>query len=474
MRVRRFADFESFRRWARQALARNLAPAEIALGAEYGGNGFQQSLFRSCGEGGRPPAHPLVIKPREIRIFETVSMHSCETQWQLMYRLLWRMRNGEPEILMNPADSDRLTLERLYGQVRRDIHKMHAFVRFKKLEQRREHPAFLAWHQPDHYVLKAALPFFVKRFGDKPFAIFTPYLGAVWDTLTVRFVDGMPAQPDWKDSAEDLWRAYYSAIFNPARIKLKMMKREMPVRYWRSMPETSLIEKLVADAPRRLSEMATQHKAIAHPPVVTTLEQLRGAASSCKVCPWAHTACQTVFGDGAPDASIVLVGEQPGDIEDKQGVPFCGPAGGVLREIIKSIGLKPDQVYVTNAVKHFKFERRGKRRLHQRPSGEDILACKPWLMAELQLLRPQVALCLGKTAAQAVLGASVAIKDASDLYDGPLGVKVLVTFHPSAVLRAQDVQRATSIRAAIRLALTRAKDIAMRVPTVQPKALIET
>jgi uracil-DNA glycosylase len=170
-----------------------------------------------------------------------------------------------------------------------------------------------------------------------------------------------------------------------------------------------------------------------------TLPALKRAAAVCEGCPLYREATQTVFGEGPTDAQVVLVGETPGDQEDRQGKPFVGPAGRVLDEALIEAGLNRGEVYVTNAVKHFKWEPRGKRRLHKKPSAREMAACRPWLEAELHVLKPKVIVCLGATAAQALLGRAFRVsRQRGQRVMGPDGIDAVATHHPSAVLRAPD------------------------------------
>jgi DNA polymerase len=170
-----------------------------------------------------------------------------------------------------------------------------------------------------------------------------------------------------------------------------------------------------------------------------SLESLRQAAKSCKGCDLYLNATQTVFGDGPGHASVMLVGEQPGDIEDQKGEPFVGPAGRMLDRALEDARISRDEVYVTNAVKHFKWIWRGKRRLHQKPSVRQVVACRPWLEVEIEVVEPEILVCLGATAAQSVIGKSVAImKERGKFIDSVLGKLTFVTIHPSAILRQRD------------------------------------
>jgi uracil-DNA glycosylase len=170
-----------------------------------------------------------------------------------------------------------------------------------------------------------------------------------------------------------------------------------------------------------------------------SLSRLREAAAGCRACPLWKTGTQTVFGEGLTKAEVVFVGEQPGDREDREGRPFVGPAGRVLDDALAEVGIDRRLAYVTNAVKHFKWEARGKRRIHQKPNAEELAACRPWLDAELSVLHPQVLVVLGATAAQALLGRSFRVtKQRGAPVESELAPSVLATVHPSSILRAPD------------------------------------
>ena len=169
------------------------------------------------------------------------------------------------------------------------------------------------------------------------------------------------------------------------------------------------------------------------------LDGLRAAAARCRACELWRDATQTVFGEGAAHSEVMLVGEQPGDGEDRAGRPFVGPAGRLLDRALEEAGIDRRRAYVTNVVKHFKFRRTGKTRLHQQPNAEEIHACRPWLDAELEAVRPRVLVLLGATAAKALLGSGFRVsRRRGELLDSPLAPRVLATVHPSAVLRAPD------------------------------------
>src|SRR5438067_3983712 len=174
-------------------------------------------------------------------------------------------------------------------------------------------------------------------------------------------------------------------------------------------------------------------------PPTTSLDELRQAAARCTACDLYKNATQTVFGEGESGARVMLVGEQPGDREDLAGDPFVGPAGRILDEGLEAAGVDRRDAYVTNVVKHFKWEARGKRRIHKKPNALEIAACRPWLDAEVEAVGPELVVCLGATAAQALLGRDFRItKQRGQFFEGLLGPTVTATVHPSSILRAPD------------------------------------
>ena len=190
-------------------------------------------------------------------------------------------------------------------------------------------------------------------------------------------------------------------------------------------------------AKKSLTDNSTWRPAPA--PETSSLTTLREAAAHCTACPLYKHATQTVFGEGKKNASFMLVGEQPGDQEDLAGKPFVGPAGQILNRALEEAGIDRNAVYITNAVKHFKWEARGKRRIHQKPSSRDIAACRPWVEAELRIVRPKVLICLGSTAAQAIFGPAFRVtRERGKLLESELASRVVATVHPASLLRQPD------------------------------------
>ncbi len=470
-------DFASFREHARRLLHEGVKPSDLELVAA---EERQASLFTAslAGPGRSAPAEsfkspidtdssdqtasssPLRV-PREFMDRAcAVSLHRSPERWALLYRLLWRLRNEQPHLLSLASDPDVRRFELMAREVRTDEHRVHAFARFRRVElDGTEH--FVAWHRTDHFVLRPAAEFFQRRFGEMRWSLLTPDESAHWDGSRLSFGPGVPrSEAPTDDELESLWRTYYASTFNPARLNLRAMGRDMPARYRSTMPELGLLPGLVASAPARTRGMTRSAKRaeadalegfLPPPEARGALETLRRAAMGCEACPLHAHATQTVFGEGPIDARIVLVGEQPGDQEDREGHPFIGPAGGVLDEALREAGLDRGALYLTNAVKHFKWAAAEgaaagpgygpseRRRIHQRPSGPEIRTCKGWLEAELRAVRPQLVVCLGATAATALLGSGFRINHSRGrVFELPEWGRVLATWHPSAVLRSPE------------------------------------
>lgn len=386
------------------------------------------------------------VPPAFIRMAEKVACHRDEQKWPLLYNVLWRLTHDEPNLLDDAADEHVHALMAMEKAVARDAHKMEAFVRFRETHDGLG-SHWIAWHRPDHRIVRLVAPFFVSRFGVMRWTILTPDESAAWDGTSVRFGPGVPrSEAPAEDELEDLWRAYYAAVFNPARIKLKQMRKEMPVRHWATLPETRVIDDLLRDAPRRMEEMMkkaacpTTTSAADFLPEKLELPVLAKASQRCKGCGIYCNATQTVFGEGPADATCMFVGEQPGDQEDLAGKPFVGPSGQLLSEVMEEAGIPRDEVYVTNAVKHFKWEPRGKRRIHSKPSAREVAACRPWLEAEIKVVKPKLIVCLGATAAQSLLGPAFRLTHhrGEPQKQTPWADWLLATVHPSSLLRIPD------------------------------------
>jgi len=439
------ADFDGWRRAARALAVDGVQPFEVTWQVGGGDLFGMDELPPVTGKSG------LTVPAAFLALAETAILHRDPERFALLYTLLWRLRTegGLMEIGVDPLVA---RLERMAKSVRRDIHKMHAFVRFRELRGERD-LHYLAWFEPDHHIVAAAAPFFQRRFASMRWSILTPEQSAHWDGSTLVIGEGAPRPPGAADGAEDLWRTYYASIFNPARLKVDMMRSEMPRKYWKNLPEAALIKPLVEAASARSSAMVVagalpanarpqrQEHFMVKPEAnheAGGIAALRAEAEYCKACPLWNPATQTVFGEGPADAGIVLLGEQPGDREDLAGKPFVGPAGVLLDRALEEAGIDRKSVYVTNAVKHFKFIPRGKRRLHQRPNAGEIEACRFWLSSELEVLKPRLVVALGATALHSMAGKAMPVGTNRGRIVTLGGIDVLPTVHPSYLLRLPD------------------------------------
>ena len=444
-------DFDEWRKAARSLLQAGVAPEAV----QWRDPASEAGLFGSAETlaGGSQPVGS--VPPMFVELAQTAIANADPERFALLYRLLWRLQ-ADRSIMDVASDPDVARLVKLASAVRRDSHKMKAFVRFKSIVDDSGLERYAAWFEPEHYTLERTAPFFVRRFDGMSWAIITPYAAAYWDGESLAFgPGGIKTDVPKDDAVEADWKTYFSSIFNPARLKVAMMKSEMPVKYWKNLPEAELISPLIRGA--RAAEQEMIERVASLPPSrhlrqqaredivpqadITTIADARAAVQACQRCPLYEQATQAVFGEGPEHAQVMFVGEQPGDQEDLAGKPFVGPAGKVLDAAVEKVGIDRSRVYVTNAVKHFKFEPRGKRRIHQKPDGGEVTACKFWLNLEIDLVKPQVIVALGATAAQSLLGKPVTI---GKMRGAPItmddGTILFITNHPSYLLRIPDAE----------------------------------
>jgi len=245
-------DFDSWRKAARGLLAEGVPPGEVVWEPRDAGG-----LFESH-EAPRDPRPNPAVPPAFLDLARNVACHADPRRWALLYRLLWRVAvQGQRMLLEIASDPDVAKARAMEKNVRREIHKMHAFVRFRKTAEAIDgRERFVAWFEPEHHIVAAAAPFFRKRFANMDWSIFTPKGCAHWIGGSFQLGPGVPADPcDDPDALEGIWRTYYRSIFNPARLKLNAMRAEMPKRYWKNLPEADLIESLSRASATRLHEM---------------------------------------------------------------------------------------------------------------------------------------------------------------------------------------------------------------------------
>ncbi len=434
-------DERAWRDVARAAWRAGIAPDQLT----WDGDG-QASLLAGVDVLAQAPVRLAPhVPPDFLALAGSVLCHRDAQRHGLLYRLLWRIASGERALLERETDADVRRAGELAKAVGRDSHKMKAFVRFREVPGERD--AFVAWFEPEHFIVDRVAPFFARRFAGMRWAILTPYRSAFWDGSALGFGGGATRGDAPADDAQDaLWRTYYANIFNPARLNPRMMTQEMPQKYWKNLPEARLLPTLLAEAGARVQAMADREaeaprrripERVVEPlPRAEGLPALRAAARECRRCELWQPATQTVFGEGPSSARIMIVGEQPGDAEDLSGRPFVGPAGQLFDRALATHGIDRARLYLTNAVKHFRFEQRGKRRLHRNPAVSHMQACRPWLEREIATVKPRIIVCLGATAARAVFGAGFKLMEQRATWmrlDD--GTRAFATVHPSWVLR---------------------------------------
>jgi len=444
-------DFDGWREAARD-LAEAGVPASAVVWQVAGG---EPDLFGT--DVNPSPAASFPVPRAFVDLARDVVCHSNPERFAMLYAMLLRLKSDRHAV-EDEADPLVRRLQDFAKGVRRDIHKMHAFVRFREFDGR-----YVAFFEPEHHIVRRAASFFVDRFANMRWSILTPELSIHWDGERLSEGPGATREDAPSgDPLEETWRTYYASIFNPARLKVGAMMKEMPKKYWRNMPETSLVQPLIAEARNRELQMidasvvkeGLRHALEAERRIEpggnlrASWEVLLKDARKCTRCDLYKHATQTVFGEGPLDAAIMFVGEQPGDQEDIAGRPFVGPAGQLFDAALEKAGIDRSTVYVTNAVKHFKFELRGKKRIHSKPGAGEIEACRWWIEHERELIRPPVTVALGATAAHSLFGKSMAIgKNRGAALELPDGSECWITVHPSFLLRIPEEDRRREERA---------------------------
>lgn len=450
------ADLAPWREAARALLAAEVPPEQVAW---TGGLLDAEPIPETIG-GTEPKRVPRAF----VELAEVALRHRDERRHPLLYRVLWRLTHGEHDLLAVRTDPDVLRLETLVRAVKRDAHKMHAYVRFRRADAEDGGERYIAWYEPEHRILEAEAPFFVRRFAQLRWSILTPDGSAHWDGETLSFgPPGRRADAPPEGAAEELWRAYYRSVFNPARLRPRAMRQHMPEKFWKNLPEAQDIAGMVREAPQRVAAMveaaptepARPRQKPLHLPALARVEAAAMPddlfartenrdeallALKRELEADAHRDTTLVFGEGRLGASLMFVGEQPGDEEDRQARPFVGPAGRLFDRALQEVGIPREDAYVTNAVKRFKYQMQGGRRIHQTPDAGDIKHYRPFLLREVDLVAPKIVVTLGATALKAMTGkASLAVtKVRGEMMDGPEGRPIFPTVHPSYLLRLPD------------------------------------
>ncbi|UQV46320.1 UdgX family uracil-DNA binding protein [Janthinobacterium lividum] len=442
--VRLAQSFDEWRAAARELIARKVPPADVAWQSQPGDG----DLFSSMPDATDTSAPPLRLPRQLVELLESAACFNAPDRWAFLYQVLWRWQLGQHDV-MSAADKDGARLHAMAKAVRREEHDMHAYVRFRERSEAEGAPRFVAWFEPTHEVLPQAARHFARRMGTISWMIATPTATMLWDGTTLHAGPALlRGAADIDDAGEALWLTYYRSIFNPARVNAGLLHSHIPSRFWKNLPEGAIVPAMLsgaANGERRTGQTASvgQRSGASMIPIAAERAQPARAATTtldqCRRCELWKSATQAVPGVGPEQARIMLVGEQPGDQEDLAGLPFVGPAGALLDQALQEAGMARDSIYLTNAVKHFKWEPRGKRRLHKTPAQREILACHGWLEDEIDRVKPQVIVALGSTALKSVLQDGSATM--TPLIGTPIehdGRWVVTVYHPAYVLRAPD------------------------------------
>ena len=475
----------SFGQWrdaARDLLAHHVAPHDVQwVASKHDGDLFSNPV--ECAgddESGDVPeappaaAGPTLTVPRQLmEMLQTAACCRVPNRWAFLYLVLWRWQRGEKDV-MSAADPDGARLHAMVKAVRREEHDMHAYIRFRERRDEAGPPRFVAWFEPGHDVLPQVARHFASRMGRVTWMIATPDASVMWDGANLHTTGPLMRGPeDIDDAGEALWLTYYRSIFNPARLNADLLHAHIPSRFWKNLPEGAIVPEMVTQAASGAREVGQsrrvgQRGGTAIPIAADKAQPQRDSPTSldkCRRCDLWKNATQAVGGAGPKRARIMLVGEQPGDQEDLAGEPFVGPAGKLLDRALAEAALDRSKVYLTNAVKHFKWEPRGKRRLHKTPAQREIEACSYWLAGELEEVAPDIVVALGSTALKAVCGDSHAtLKDAMGQPFMHEGRWIVAVYHPSYVLRVPGHQAKAEAFAAMVAGFRAARNLLSEPP----------
>jgi probable DNA metabolism protein len=402
-------DWDGWRQATRALVLSGAEPESLTWSAGAWSAGAERSKL--------PDASGTFHVPRALVSLASQTIQARDPErFGLLYSLVWRVNAGEK---LPDDDADLLLARRMALSVRADAHRMRTNMRFLPVPEDGT-TRYLGWFEPAHFVLPANAQLLARRFPNLAFSIATPDGSAHWDGSSLLFGSGLRHVAD-DEALQAWWENHRAMLLEQATADVSVAEAETVDEAPRS-PDRPALGPVVLPAGRDLE-----------------LPRASKQASACQRCPLYLAATQTVFGEGPADARVMFVGEQPGDQEDTIGRPFVGPAGQMFDRAMEEAGIDRRTVYVTNAVKHFKFTPRGKRRIHQSPEVPEIQACNFWLDTERRHIRPHLLVLMGASAARAVLGRAVTISRERgrpiQLADGQA---VFVTVHPSFLLRVPD------------------------------------
>ncbi|MFP3566325.1 UdgX family uracil-DNA binding protein [Paraburkholderia sp. SIMBA_030] len=408
--------------------------------------------------------------PRELLTrLKTAGCFRAPDRWALLYRVLWRWTHGERNVL-DPDDADSALLDQRIQAVERETDDLLALTLFRRRDPSMGPPEFVGWYEPHHDLLARAAARLAPRTGESTWMLTTPHGAAFWNGMLLRIgqplpdeaahsaqasaANAMTGEAITSEPTEALWLAYYASAFNAAQ-------SSVPLRYWRTPPAGPPLPAQLALARTRLGAQSAPVTVPDAPPVeysalTPPFREPTGPLATCRRCALWRNATHAVAGAGPAHAAIMVVGEQPGEQEDRQGEPFTGPAGQLLDAVLARAGVERAALYLTYAVKHYKWEWLDQQRVHRTPAQREVEACQYWLEEELTRIAPRVVVTLGPTALKALTGPHVNLSEylgQTIAHDGRL---IVPTYHPSYALRTADARLRNGIEATIATAFSRA------------------
>lgn len=487
-------SFAAWRRAARELLRQGIEPERIewvewveCTSGSSGNAGPHSADIPDSSTAAPPVAAPAI--PRELLArLKTAACYRAPDRWSLLYRILWRWTHGERHVV-DPQDRDGALLDQRIRSVEHETADLVLLTLFRRRDPSMGLPEFVGWYEPHHDQLERAAARFAERMGDSTWMLATPQGAAFWNGMLLR--SGGPAadngghaarprsasqQPNppaapvlppgamageatTSEPTEALWLAYYASVFNAA-------PAPVPLRYWRTPPAGPPLPAHLARERSRLGAQSGTVTVPAMPPVeysavTPPLREPTGPLSTCRRCALWRNAKQAVAGAGPVQAAIMAVGEQPGEDENQSGAPFSGPAGQLLDTVLARAGLDRAALYLTYAVKHYKWETLDQQRVHRTPAPREVEACHYWLEQELAQVAPRVVVTLGATALKALTGAHVNLSEYLGQTIDHGGRLIVPTWHPSYALKMADGRLREDIVAGMVAAFGRAARLAM-------------
>jgi DNA polymerase len=476
-------SFAAWRRAARELLRQGIEPERIEW-VEFDSVDAGTGSVAASDSSAAAPAVATPVIPRELLAWlKTAACFCAPDRWSLLYRILWRWTRGERHVL-DPQDADGALLDQRIQSVEHETNDLVTLTLFRRRDPSMGPPEFVGWYEPHHDLLAQVAERFAERMGDSTWMLATPRGAVFWNGMLLRISrpaadDGehscperqqqnplatqalppgaMAGEATTSEPTEALWLAYYASAFNGA-------PAPVPLRYWRTPPAGP---PLPAQLARERSRLGAQSRTVTVPEmppleysaVTPPLREPTGPLATCRRCALWRNAKQAVAGAGPAQAALMVVGEQPGEHENQHGTPFTGPTGLLLDTVLARAGLDRAALYLTYAVKHYKWETLEQQRVHRTPARREVEACQYWLEHELSQIAPRVVVTLGATALKALTGAHVNLSEYLGQTIDHGGRLIVPTWHPSYALKMVDGRLREDIVAGMVAAFSRAAEL---------------